>query len=92
MGLFLSTLAVIVAWQILTGGINLKGLLDKPDPTGKISLFQAQLLVVFVLVALIYMIQLLLDPSHFPVISKDILSALLISNLFYIFGLFWSVK
>ena len=48
MGLFLSTLAVIVAWQILTGRINLKGLLDEPDPTGKISLFQAQLLVVFV--------------------------------------------
>jgi len=48
MALFLSTLAVIVAWQILTGRINLKGMLDVPYPTSKTSLFRTQLLVVFV--------------------------------------------
>ena len=83
---FLSGLAIITAWQLLTGKINLSGLLYEDLVTNKFSPGRVQLLVATLATALFYLLQVLNDPKELPRLSQEMLLLAGGGNLVYLAG------
>ncbi len=77
-------MAIIVIFQLITGRINLKGLLCEKNMANKFSPVRVQLLLVFVAVALYYLLKQFKDPTHFPMVNINVVLVLGGSNLVYI--------
>ena len=88
-GSLLVIFGILVAYQILTGRINIQGMLfDKA--TGNFSPGRVQLLL-FTLMTIFYpVLQVLKDPDEFPNISQEALLILGGGNLVYLGGKFYS--
>ena len=82
----LGGLSVIVSWKLLTGGIRLNLLLYGDDSTGQISFSpgRLQLLMITLLVALRFVLEVMRDPSAFPRIPNAWLVALGGSQVVYL--------
>jgi hypothetical protein len=78
----------IVFWKILTGQISLSSLLsgDNADGTASFSPGRAQLLVLTLIVALQYVMQVIQNPTAFPQISTFWVAALGGSQAVYLIG------
>jgi hypothetical protein len=84
----------VIAWRLFTGGITLRCLLrgdriDRRSPTGYSSFFspgRAQMLVVTVLLAGYYLIQVMHDPTTFPKMPTSWVVALGSSHAIYLGG------
>lgn len=89
---FVVGLALIVVFQILTGKINVKGLLHETSSDHDFSPGRLQLLVITVAGALSYLSLVLGSPEsgRFPDIPNELLLVLGGSNLFYLAGKFYS--
>ena len=77
LAIFLFGLAALVFYRLVTGGINLSGLLYQVDPVTGVRGFspaRVQLLVVTLLGAGYYVIQVASDPSHLPDIPTELLA------------------
>lgn len=84
--LFLAGLALIVTSRLLTGKINLRGLLYEECATGKYSPGRVQLLVVTIVSSIYYLLQTLHDPTHFPDIPPELVLVTGGGNLIYLIG------
>jgi len=82
----LGGLCVIVLWRLFTGGIRLNLLLYGDDSTGQIffSPGRLQLLMITLLVALRFVLEVIGDPSAFPRIPNAWLVALGGSHVVYL--------
>ncbi len=78
----------IVFWKLLTRGISLGGLLegDRPEGDTYFSPGRVQLLMVTVLFALQYLLQILKNPAAFPPVPEALLVALGGSQAVYLGG------
>ena len=78
----------IVLWKILTSKINLDGLLSGDDASGNTSFSpgRAQLLILTLLVALQYVMQVIHNPAAFPQIPGSWVAALGGSQAVYLGG------
>jgi hypothetical protein len=84
MGLFLGGLAAIVFYQMLTGRINLQGMLWEKNGATDYSWGRVQLLFFTIIFAFIYIGKVLQDPTRFPEIPQALLVLLGGSNLGYL--------
>jgi hypothetical protein len=84
-------MAIIVIFQLITGRINLKGLLCEKNMANKFSPVRVQLLLVLVAVALYYLLKQFKDPTRFPMVHVDVVLVLGSSNLVYIARKYWSI-
>ncbi len=87
----LIVMAAIIISRLITGRINLKGLLYEKNIANEFSPFRIQLLLVSVAVALYYLFKLYKDPTCFPMINKDVVLLFGVSNLVYIAGKYRSL-
>jgi hypothetical protein len=78
----------IVLWKILTSKIDLEGLLSGDDASGNTSFSpgRAQLLILTMLVALQYVMQVIHNPAAFPQIPGSWVAALGGSQVVYLGG------
>ncbi len=83
---FLIGMALIVVWQLLTGRINLTGLLYEESATGTYSPARVQLLVTTVATAMYYLMKVLHDPTQFPRIPQELLLLSGGGNVVYLIG------
>lgn len=87
---FLTALAAIVLYKLMTGSISLAGLLngDRSDGTEYLSIGRGQLLVFTLLTAARYLKQVATNPSltSLPDVSSDMLEILGASQLIYLAG------
>ena len=81
--------AAITIFQLLTGRINLKGLLYEENTSDKFSPVRLQLLLISVAVALYYLYQLFKEPTRFPMVNVGVVLVFGVSNLVYIAGKYW---
>ena len=85
----LIVMSAIIISRLITGRINLKGLLYEKNIANKFSPVRIQLLLVSVAVALYYLFKLYDDPTRFPMVNKDVVLLFGVSNLVYIAGKYW---
>jgi hypothetical protein len=85
-GLFVGGLALLVTYQLLTGKVNVNGLLREKHGDRGFSPGRLQLLVFTVVGAIYYMLLLLEDPKTFPDIPEGLLLVLGGSNSIYLAG------
>ena len=74
---FVFGLAAIIAYQLLTGRINLSGLFDQVDPASQAHSFspaRVQLLIMTLFGAGYFLSQILEDPSHLPDLPEALLA------------------
>ena len=83
---FLVGLALIIAYQILTGRISTKKMFAEKDGTGRFSIGRVQLLVLTLTGAFYYVLQVVDNPSGLPEVSQDLLLILGGSNIIYLGG------
>ena len=85
-------LALVVGFQILTGKINVQGLLNDKSSDGGFSPGRLQLLVFTIGGAVSYLFLVLDNPKlgQFPDVPNELLLVLGGSNLFYLAGKFYS--
>ncbi|HVO80415.1 MAG TPA: hypothetical protein VMT28_06780 [Terriglobales bacterium] len=69
--LFLLAMFGIVAVQVVTGHISMKGLLMKKEGDRSFSPERVQLLLATLAAAFQYVSQVLKDPTHLPAVSRD---------------------
>jgi len=84
MWVLLGSLAVVVAYQLLTGRISVRGLLSGDD--GKPSASRVQLLIATLVAALTYLSQVVSHPSEFPTVPSWLLMGLAGSQIIYLWG------
>lgn len=90
--LILYALAATVAWHLLTGRINLKGLLRRKDGTGRTSPERIQLLLATIAAAAHYLSQVAQAPSGtLPDIDKNWLYLTGGSSGFYVLHKAWNI-
>ena len=87
----LIVMAAIIISRLITGRINLKGLLHEKNIANKFSPVRIQLLSVSVAVALYYLFKLYKDPTRFPMVNKNVVLLFGVSNLVYIAGKYWAL-
>lgn len=83
---FLGGLAIITGWQLLTGKINLSGLLYEDLLTNKFSPGRVQLLVATMATALFYLLKVVNDPTELPLLPQEMLMLAGGGNLLYLSG------
>jgi hypothetical protein len=88
--LALTVLAAIIAYRLLTGQINTRGLLRDKVGGRAISTGRLQLLVVTLLI-MIYFVMEVLETKKFPNMPQAFVLALGGSNLFYLGGKFYGL-
>jgi hypothetical protein len=84
----------VVSWKLMTGGISLNYLIDGDvrdpgSPTGfstNVSPGRIQALIVTLLVAGYYLLQVIHNPKEFPKIPNTLLGALAGSHVLYLVG------
>ncbi|MBI3365148.1 MAG: hypothetical protein HY033_09600 [Ignavibacteriae bacterium] len=81
---FLVALAGIIGYRMLTGKINLQGLLDTKDGSGQYSSARLQLLLSTLTGACYFIAAVAEDPTKFPPVPDYLLAALGGSNLVYL--------
>jgi hypothetical protein len=87
---FLSVLAAVVGFQLLTGRINLMGLLQQKDGTGQTSPERIQLLLATIAAAASYMSEAARTPSgNLPDISNNWLYLMGGSSSVYVLRKMW---
>ena len=91
---FVAGLGLIVVYQILTGKINVKGLLYEKGGDGGFSLGRLQLLVFTIAGAFSYLFLVLGNPEsgEFPDVPLELLLVLGGSNLLYLASKFYSLS
>ena len=85
-GFFLITLALIVFCQLVTGKINLTGLVYDEAATSTFSPGRVQLLVITVTTASYYLMTVLHHPARFPAIPQELLLLSGGGNIVYLIG------
>lgn len=84
--LWLGGLIGVVVYQMLTGRINLHGLLDAKDGSGDVSPGRLQLLAFTLAGAALLLFQVAQNPSKFPEVSPEFLLFVGGSNAGYLLG------
>ena len=88
-------LLLLVVYQILTGKIELKGILIEKDCSGKTvkgySQVRVQLLIFTVIGACYYLQQVVNNPNEFPKVSEELLLLMGGSNMTYLGGKYYSL-
>jgi len=77
---------LVVVYQLLTGHINTRGLLDDKLTGRQFSPERIQLLAITVGGALFYLIKVIGDPTHFPQLPRELVLAMGGSNALYLGG------
>jgi hypothetical protein len=85
---FVVGLFLVVAYQILTGKINVRGLLSNG---GGFSVNCVQLLMITTGGALYYLLQVVADPAQLPGVPEELLAVMGGSGLVYLFGQYRSL-
>lgn len=80
----LGGLTIVVAYQLLTGRISVRGLLSGPD--GNLSAARVQLLVATLVGAFVYLSQVISQPGELPTVPTWLLVGLGGSELIYLWG------
>ena len=83
-GLLMGALAFVVLFQMLTGRINLQGLLWEKDGTTDFSPGRVQFLIFTLIFAFAYVGKVMHDPLKLPEISQEMLWILGGSNVTYL--------
>ena len=83
-GLLLGGLSAIVFYQMLTGRINMQGLLWEKNGATNYTWGRVQLLFFTFIFALIYVCKVMQHPDQLPKIPQEILTLLAGSNLVYL--------
>jgi hypothetical protein len=84
--LLLVAFILVIAYQLLTGTINSRGLLCDKEDVRRVSPARIQLLVLTLAGVFAYIAQMWADPTRLPDMSKEMVMALGGSNLFYAGG------
>lgn len=86
--LFLAAIGLLIAGQLLSGGINTSGLLlgTKGDGSSYLSPERVQLLLFTIAVAFQYVSAVLKNPTVFPTIQQDWLALFGASHVVYLGG------
>ena len=86
MGLLLAGLAVMIAYQMVTGKINTQRMLFEKAATKSYSPLRVQLLLFTLMTALYQILQLLKNPTEFPSVPYEALLVLGGGHLAYLGG------
>jgi hypothetical protein len=86
--IFIVSLFLVVFYQILTGKIDVKGLLLNGDG---LSVNRIQLLIITTIGALYYFLQVMADPTKFPDVPEGLLYVVGGSGLIYLAGQYRSM-
>ena len=87
----LFSLTGVVAYQLLTGKINLKGLLEDKEKGG-LTLERVQLIAFTMISALYFILHVINDPSQFPTLPPEMVTLMGGSSLVYLGGKAYSFR
>lgn len=82
---------LVVAYQILIGKINIRGLLFEKNSIGSFSTVRVQLLLFTLIGAVYYILQVSDNPKEFPKDTQELLLILGGSNMVYLGGKSYSL-
>ena len=89
----LFSLTGVVAYQMLTGKINLKGLLEnKIRNENGVTLERVQLIIFTSISALYFILHVINDPSQFPTVPPEMVTLMGGSSLVYLGGKAYSFR